>query len=63
MVKTDSDTTVQHALLFLRNIFLSKIRHVNKFNNLHSCLLPYLNTLFSLFGFKPLKHKVCLNNF
>jgi len=22
-----------------------------------------LNTLFSLFGFKPLKHKVCLNNF
>ena len=49
--------------LFLRNISLSKIRHVNKFNNLHSCLLPYLNTLFSLFGFKPLKHKVCLNNF
>jgi len=36
---------------------------VNKFNNLHSCLLPYLNTLFSLFGFKPLKHKVHLNNF
>jgi len=47
MVNTVSDTTVQHALLFLRNIFLSKIRHVNKFNNLHSCLLPYLNTFFT----------------